>query len=267
MRKTPQSIFKVFSQIVHILAVPFFLLLSVLFYEPKSLCDLMHTGSLQNIFTFNLSISFAIIILVMVAMRMILRFVLKKLVSEKIGYYFLWCIVELLVISAFLALYFTLMSQGGDSYFSYLVNCVRSVASVLIFPYLLLTMHYMLQDKEVSADNAVKLRFYDSRHILKFVTPASSILYIKSDENYVVIFYNENGKVKSYQLRSTMKDVEDMCLKNGMIKSHRSYIVNPSHVSLIRKDETGLYFAELDSGLDYGIPISKKYYQELVSKL
>ena len=54
---------------------------------------------------------------------------------------------------------------------------------------------------------------------------------------------------------------------HGLVRCHRSYFVNPAHVELLKKDASGYALAQLDCEGAKNIPVSKKYYDALVSLL
>lgn len=112
-----------------------------------------------------------------------------------------------------------------------------------------------------------RIRFYDDKHTLKFVIASSAILYIEAQENYVRIYYMDADQVKSYQLRATMKKLEESLNSNGLIRCHRSYFVNPRHIHALRKDKDNYIFAEIDDLTHTTIPISKKYYEGVSERL
>ena len=107
------------------------------------------------------------------------------------------------------------------------------------------------------------MRFYDSFHNLKIVLTPSAILYIGAEQNYVNIYYIENGRVRLYELRSSMKAIDELCQDNGLIRCHRSFYINPAHVKVLRRDKDGIMYAELDADDVRHIPVSKKYYDRL----
>ena len=112
-----------------------------------------------------------------------------------------------------------------------------------------------------------RMRFYDDKHNLKFVVQPDAVLYIEADINYVNIFYLENGRQRSYTLRTSMKAINDLCQENGLLRCHRSFYVNPSHVKVLRKDKDGLVYAELDATDVKHIPVTKRYYERLADML
>lgn len=126
---------------------------------------------------------------------------------------------------------------------------------------------YHKKEEEPVQNNLQRMRFYDDRHNLKIVLTPDAILYITAEENYVNIFYTENGKVRNYVLRSSMKALDELCQDNGLIRCHRSYYVNPLHVKVLRKDKDGIVYAELDASDIMHIPVTKRYYDRLSEML
>ncbi len=265
MTSFPRSLTRLPATFLHMAALPAFFLVAVLLYEPRALDHLMESGSrylaVSNVRTFNTVICFAIILVSMVLTRMALWLVRRHFPADLWRYSF-WCLGEIVVMCAFTGLYLVLVDRSSEGgFFNYFGRGITSIGSVLIYPYIIIGLLYLVGEKPrlASAEQDARLKFYDSRHQLKFITEASSVVFIESNENYIVIHYLENGLEKKYQLRNSMKNIEPLCEKAGFARTHRSYIVNPLHVKLIRREPGGVNVA--DVGLDEGIPISKKYYE------
>ena len=272
MNTYPKSLTRFLPNLVHIAAIPVFFLISALIFEPKALCALMSAGegisSVQGVQTFNTVITFAILLGVMTATRLTFYF-LRKRIPMQLDKYVLWCLGEILLCCAFTALYLVLMAQGEHGYFSWLGRCLTALGSTLLFPYLILTMLYGWLNALYAepSDGDLRLKFYDNRHQLKFITEASSVLYVESNENYIIIHYLENGIEKRFQLRNSMKNIEPLCERAGFARTHRCFIVNPRHIKTIRKDTGGMNFADLGCERSEGIPISKKYHDSIARML
>ena len=257
------------SNLIYVFCIPAFFLLSVLLYEPSHLVSLMHAGEgARSLFYFNISIVTAIIFVVMMLSRLLL-FLLRRTIDMNYARFAVWCVLEALAVSGFVALYLSLMDKGGEGFFPILGKTVSSLCSVFIYPYIILTLAFALSHAlhAGTSEPETRLKFYDSRHQLKFITSAESLLYLESNENYVIIHFNENGVEKQYQLRNTLKSVEPLCEKAGFVRTHRGFIVNPSHVRLIRKEPGGFFFADIGSQRPQGVPVSKKYYDNLTAAL
>lgn len=271
MSRYPKSLVRFFPSYVFALAVPAFFLISVLLYEPKALCELMRAGegmsAIENVFSFNCIITFTILLALMSLSRVLL-WLLRRHLAMDIYKYCIWCLGEIVVCGAFVSMYLVLMARGEGEWFGWFGRSVICLGSVAIFPYIILTLFLYARENAGRAvpESDARLKFYDNRHQLKFITETSSILYIESNENYIIIHYLENGIEKRVQIRNSMKSIEPLCEKAGFARAHRCYIVNPMHVKSIRKGAGGQNFADLGTG-DDGLPISKKYYDSIASML
>ena len=157
------------------------------------------------------------------------------------------------------------------SFFYALPRCLVDFSGVLVFPYLIVEFGTIIYAKNREAAEPVAddnlIRFKDSNQKLKLAVAASSLLYVEANENYVNIVYLDGESVKKYQLRSSMKRLEDMLHKQGLQRCQRAFFVNPSHVTVLRKDASGFVFADLDTPGTPPIPVSKTYYDSLVALL
>lgn len=267
-----KSLLRFPAQLVHVLCLPAFFMLFALLYSPQALDSLLHTaeGAYNlNAFSFNISICTAIIAVVLCLTRMLAMYLLRGHLNLSIAGYVAWCLAEVVAMSAFVALFLTLMNPGQESWFMFLGRSLRCMLETMAFPYIIIALAYWLHDAKHPdvADEGRRIKFYDSRYLLKFVTTADSILYIQASENYIIIHYLENGNEKQFELRNSMKSMEETCEKAGFVRAHRSYLINPSHITVIRKDRGGFYFAELDGGPEREIPVSKKCYEKVASSL
>ncbi len=273
MTRFPKKMLKFFPNFLHILLIPAFFLLSILMYEPGPLIGLLRTGegevAMANVYSFNTSITAAIILLVITGTRLFFYFFARKM-GVTFPWYIAWCFLETVLMSAFMALYLALMSSVPGDYFSMLARCFSCLASFFVYPYLILLLTYSWQDalnRDDTLDEGARLKFYDGRHLLKFVVNSSNLIYMEADENYIIIHYLDGGVEKKYQLRNSLKNLEPLCEKAGFVRTHRGFIVNPDFVKAVRKDTGGQYAAEIGDNSENGIPVSKKYYERLMSLL
>lgn len=272
MNRFPKSLQSFLPNFSYMVLIPIFYLLSVLFYEPQSLINLLSAGegysSQQNLFAFNTSLSALIVLVCLIIGRLTFYLLRRQLVMTMIRYA-LWCVVEIFMISAFVSMYLTLMARGDMSWFIYMGRTFTALFSIFIYPYLILTLLFALRDalQADSTDDYFRMKFYDGRHQLKLITYASSVQYLESNENYVIIHYQDNSGNRTLMLRNSMKNLELLCEKAGFVRTHRSYVVNPTHIKAIRKSTKGLFFVDLGNGSEEEIPVSKKYYDGVASVL
>lgn len=171
-----------------------------------------------------------------------------------------------MVFSCFAALYMALI-YGNYGYFPALGQCFRLTFAILPYPYILFALLMaVIRPDAAEVSEEYLIRFTDNTGRLKLVIASDVLLYIEAQENYVNIHYTENGTVKEYSLRQSMRSIEELMDKHGIIRCQRSYYVNPKHVKVLRRDKEGIIQAELDVIATRSVPVSPKYYEDL-SKL
>lgn len=270
-RSIPQAFFRFQTQIVHFVGLPLFFLLFLLVYKPEGIIKFLSEGHLYM--EFNVTILSTILLLVLVGTRLAFYFLRNKMNPTPL-FYAGWCLVEIFIFACFGAMYMTLITIGHEVQYSYFYALPRSLIDffgILLLPYLLIEMGTMIyaHNREtvepVGDDNLI--RFKDSSQKLKLAVAVSSLLYVEANENYVNIVYLDGSNVKKYQLRSSMKRLEDMLHKQGLQRCQRAFFVNPAHVTVLRKDASGFVFADLDTPGCPPIPVSKTYYDSLAALL
>jgi DNA-binding LytR/AlgR family response regulator len=141
-------------------------------------------------------------------------------------------------------------------------------SSILPFAYIILALIFaVIRPDEEDAKEEDLIRFTDNTGRLKLVIAHDVLLYIEAKENYVTILYLDGDKLKEYSLRQSMRGIEELMEKHGIIRCQRSYFVNPRHVTVLRKDKEGFIQAELDTPKSRPVPVSPKYYEQLSKML
>lgn len=90
----------------------------------------------------------------------------------------------------------------------------------------------------------------------------SLILFIRSANNYIDVFWKEGDSVKNQMVRCSMASAEDLLKEyKFIVKCHRSYIVNISHIDRFEGNLQGykLYYDKID----FPIPVSKSFASRL----
>ena len=257
-------------QAVYVIAMPVFFLAFSLVYNPFNILEYCRFGGLSQ--DSHLLIFTSIILVTMLLSRSLLVLVMRRH-QLKWWRYVVWCIVEATACALFIALYVTLFKKGADTYFHVSSDCVKFIFLTLVFPYAFLSMWQVIHNKDADLEfkEAVSenssMKFFDEHKRLKLTIDKSSVLCIKSEYNYLSIFYVDGGNVKNFLLRNSMKSQEENCAEHGILRCHRSYYVNPKHVKVLSRDAGGLSLAILDSPEPMSIPVSKQYYEALSSIL
>ena len=91
------------------------------------------------------------------------------------------------------------------------------------------------------------------------------ILYAVSEDNYVKIFYEQDGVVRNSMIRTTAKNIEDD-LEGLITRCHRSYLINIAKVRFFNNDRDNLYVILDQEGIN-PIPVSRSYRDTIASML
>ena len=264
MSKTPSSIQSITTLLLHTFATPVFYLGFILIYESRWMMEFLDAG--HEMATFNTLMLTSILIGVVGGSRIAMN-ILGKRVRLSWWQYTLWSFFEVFVFSCFAALYMALI-YGTYGYFPALAKCLQISIATLSFPYIIFALLMALirpDEEEVAEEDLV--RFADSTGRLKLVIAHDVILYIEAQENYISIHYMEGEKIKEYSLRQSMRGIEELMERHGIIRCQRSYFVNPRHVKVLRRDKEGFIQAELDIMNSKPVPVSPKYYEQLSKML
>ena len=265
MNKFPAIMTALRGNLSFLVTLPLFWLSFVLIYQPPMWATLleMKTTSLS----FNATIIMCILFGVVLISRAILLAVHRSL-SMSWSKMIQWELCEVAIMSMFVALYITLMYHGEYAYFYIVGKCLYGLLLTLVYPYVVLNLAFAYvgeKEKEVYDDSL--MRFVDNTQRVKLMIASSAVLYIKAEENYVHIRYMEGDRLKEYALRASMKSLEELMHKHGLIRCQRSYYVNPQHIKVLRRDKEGMISAELNTPQAQTIPVSPRYYEELAKWL
>ena len=197
--------------------------------------------------------------------------------------YILWCIAEIVVISAFYT-NLTVEITGGlqEKEIEIFGRSFLYGFIALGIPYLLSGMYLAINDKNniirlMSYDNVVtdeiheqdtstqKITLFDNSGSLKMSVNINNLYYIESDDNYIKVWYTDNkGELKQYMLRCRLKTVEDSFKGSALVRCNRKYIVNIKKVSTLRKEGSG-YILDLGNEMIPPLPVTKTYTDSILS--
>lgn len=263
MTQVPRLFKRFIPQLIHMIVLPLFFFAFVLIYRPFGLPSVFGTSW----FGVHVTIVACIIFVSIVVTRLLYYYLPLRL---NYSLYMVWCFGEMSFICVFSSLYIWLIQSNTGSYFDVLSKSFEYIVFTLIIPYSIIALCLRIHDLtniKAEPSNSARMRFYDNNRNLKFVATADTILYIGAEENYVNIFYTDNGKVKCFILRNSMRSIDELCLTNGLVRCHRSFYINPAHVRVLRKEKEGMVSAELDMDDVRDIPVSKTYYNHLAEML
>lgn len=120
-------------------------------------------------------------------------------------------------------------------------------------------------EKKDMQGQAEMYNFYDEKGELKLSIKPEMLYYLEAADNYVQIVYITGGKVEKMLIRNTLKNIEWRFRDKGLVRCHRSFIVNMNKVQVLRRKEgeVVLDFAEERIA---PIPVSKGYGDKIMER-
>jgi LytTr DNA-binding domain len=212
-------------------------------------------------------------VMVVVISRIVMYFVCRRQLIN-IWQYLAWIGAEILAMALFYALFQKFILKDAGIFSELVKISAGKTALVLLLPYSILWLYFSWREKKEQIERMADMQgfsdgardmipFYDDKSALKFSVKKENLLYLESTENYITICYLNKDKVLKYLLRDTMKKMEENFAGTGIIRCHRSYMVNFEKVMVIRKDKDGLKL-EFDNPAVIDIPVSRTYAESVM---
>ena len=90
----------------------------------------------------------------------------------------------------------------------------------------------------------------------------ASLLFVEAMQNYVVVHFRDDQSIRQREVvRTTLAATQQALEELGIIRCHRSYLVNPKSVTSIAGNAQGLKLSLL--GVDEFVPVSRSYIPKL----
>jgi len=222
--------------------------------------------------------------LVIVISRLLMNLLTRNF-SIHYGAYALWIIGEIFSLALVYALIQYLFLHVNNDFMVILKNSVRVTAFIILLPYVFFWLYLSFKDKyltlekitegiETASDNpplrkslsAQLVSFSDEKGELRFSIKKEDLLYIEAADNYILIHYLSHNRLSKYMVRNTLKRIESMFQDAGLVRCHRSYVVNMDNVKFIRKERDGLILG-FETPAQLTLPISKTYLEVFIRRM
>ena len=191
----------------------------------------------------------------------------------------LWLMAEFFVIATEYYLFTVIFKLGSIQIPQLLLRIPLCVALILAIPYSIIWFYaqykakkeelelFKVTHKRETIESGHRLiQFRDSQGKHKMSLSEDSIFYIESQDNYVQIFYNLEGKLSSYLLRSTSQKIEEDLSGTSIVRCRRSFLVNTSKIVRWGK-EHGHFTITLDNPSGKAITVTPAYYRTILTQL
>jgi len=251
-----------------------FALVFINIYDPFGVDTWYHKVTDLQLFLYS-SIIILFGMLVIVISRMLMwQFSRKK--ALRYGEYAGWIFAEIVSLALAYSLIQKLYLDGTADFITVFKKSVQITALVILLPYAILWLYLSLQEKsrlleKLSYSNAREvlpsgmIAFHDEKQVLRFSIKSEDLLYLESADNYIYIHFLDHSKVSKFMVRNSLKKLEPELTQKGLLRCHRSYMVNFEKVKLIKKEKDGLNI-ELDMPERISLPVSKTYIDQVIRK-
>lgn len=104
-----------------------------------------------------------------------------------------------------------------------------------------------------SRPSTIELQGQNRSEVYQFIE--DDLVYLQSSGNYVEVFFKKENEIKSILIRGTLSYISDQLDQETFVNVHRSYLVNRTHFSKLRKEQgKGLLLGEI---LGVEVPVSR----------
>lgn len=214
--------------------------------------------------------------LLIIAISRIIMYQFAKRKSLSIGNYILWIAAEIVSLSAVYVLLQQLFIARTEDILASYKESLKITTLVLLLPYTLSYLYFSWLEKnrkleQLSASKKTEkpsippfIPFRDEKGELRFSIKTEDLLYLEAADNYVIIHYIDGKSQGKFMIRNRLKNLEKELADFGVIRCHRSFMVNFARVKIIRKEKDGLVL-EIDAIDQKRLPISETYVKDVMS--
>ena len=279
-KKAPRFLLESRTLVGSVIAIVLFSILFMVIYGPYSSTSWLTLmagkhegiGSLSSFHAVMASVAFYFVAIAFLVLSKVVLYQIGKKIQLLNAHLVSWIGGEVVIISLIYTVFTALFSLAESNMFLPIWGRSIMVLSVIIIvPYIICLQNAtnrhqrqlldrlgmdVVNDKTEAADPKL-IHLVDNTGRLKMSVNVDSLYYVESQDNYVKIYYDSEGKLCNYMLRSTTKAIEAK-FSNWLIRCHRGYLVNKSKISIFRNDRDGMYIRLMHDGIRQ-IPVSKSY--------
>jgi len=191
--------------------------------------------------------------------------------------YALWILAEIVAMAMFYTLFERIVLHGVRPFRDMFRQSFINTSLVLLLPYSILWLYFALRDKvskleilsggKPATDVPVNrmLNFVDEKKELRLSVRSDQVFWIDSADNYIKVHYLDKGKITTYMIRDTLKNIENKFVHTSLVRCNRSTVVNFDKVKILRKEQEGIFLV-LDHEAVPDIPVSRTYSGKVLSR-
>lgn len=275
----PPFIYSKSNQIVMVLFVPFFALIFINIYRPLDF-DRLDDSFLSGL---NISRDMAVqlITILMVLGGMIIaaasRIIMNYYAKWRALTYFdyiVWILGEIAAMAGAFTIA-ALFTETNKSLAELFRNSYVKTTLIVLIPYVMCYIYFIWNEnarqlkalrKQIAEDETVLQKAYihifDEKGEIRLSIRNEHLVMIESADNYVCVYYINNHNLKKMMVRNTLRRVAEQLEGTNVVRCHRSYMVNFSLATVLRREKEGI-FIELGIEGVPNVPISRTYIENV----
>lgn len=228
-------------------------------------------ASLFIIITFFSLAGMAALVLTQFAIRSLFRVRLTTRAS-----FFFWLLFEFFILSIVMHVANHIITKHPISDVVEYFQTLKHTLLVVMLPYsvaiLLLYIQEQLQvveeltlkvNRPVATEN---LNIRDENGKVVFSLASKNILYFKSEDNYILLYYKVDNQLRKELIRTNLKKLEQELNHPNFIRIHRSYMINSQNLVSASKTSRG-YQVNMDLASEVALPVSATYQRDFEDRL
>jgi len=184
----------------------------------------------------------------------------------------LYSLAEVLIVSIIYTSITLLVQQNSVTLSDLFPRAVFCIFLILVIPYIIAYLYGYAHGVTIQSvstpgkpKGALMVSIHDNKGNIKLSLRIMDILYAVSEDNYVKVFYEQDGVVRNTMIRTTAKNIEDD-LEGQITRCHRSYLINIAKVKFFNNDRDNLYVILDQEGIN-PIPVSRSYRDSIAALL
>ena len=259
-----------FSSIIFIVA---FSVLYMTIYKPFSPTVWFDFWPLQKLL---ITISFYLAAIAILFISKYLLYIYQTKNDVSLSLFIMWVAGEFVLIATTYLIFTNVFEYDHNVIsLSLILKTALCVGFILAIPYTIVALYVAYHKKKNDYNDLLRqwqskhkeqehklLNLCDYNNFTKLSVSENAILYMESQDNYVQIFYEMDGKLQSSLLRVSTQKLEEQLAGTSLVRCHRSYIVNIDRIKLF-KDKHGYATIILEGYDSIHIPVSKSYYKTI----
>lgn len=192
--------------------------------------------------------------------------------------YAIWIAAELIAMATIYAAFPIVVLQEfsterGLSFFYLFKESLLAATFILLIPYTIITLWIALKEKTALVHDSTSTPtaspmylFYDEKGDLKLSAKSEMVYLLEAADNYVTIYYLYNEKVEKMMIRNSLRNIECRFSDQGLVRCHRSYVINIHNVQVVRCQD-GEVLVDFGDKRFPTVPVSKGYAEKVMASI